>query len=117
MYVIDTQLNVFLKRKYVANRKQYVQRLEAYLEDIRIWMHTNFLKAIKCCFFAPERSSPNIIDISITINCMSVRSSESVRNLGVVFDRTMSMDLQDAGSCFMHLRKIVVRDVAYRKAH
>ena len=113
MYADDTQVYIFFRRTCTKSREQAVQRLEACLEDIRIWMDTNFLKLnsdkTEVLLFAPQRSSPDMFDISITINGVSVASSQSVRNLGVVFDRSLSMDCQVKSvvrSCFMHLRKI-----------
>ena len=111
-YADDTQLYIFLKRNDKDSHNAQLQRLENCLDAIASWMVTNRLKLnadkTEVMFFSP-RNCQLQIDFSVCVNGVSTLPSNSLRNLGVVFDRSMTMDSHINSvtrACYMHLRNI-----------
>jgi hypothetical protein len=88
------------------------QSIESCIEDIRQWMAVNFLKlnddktellVINSCYQKPENET------LIKIGSDKITSSSYARNIGVIFDDTMSMKKQVNAiiqQCFRQLRNL-----------
>ena len=95
MYADDIQLYVYFDAKIPGDAERAIARLRACIEEIRAWMTRNKLQLNdgKTEFFI-SCSSYNerlITDIPITIGDTTIHPSSSIKNLGVMFDRNMSM--------------------------
>ncbi|MCG8430166.1 MAG: hypothetical protein MJA29_03225, partial [Candidatus Omnitrophica bacterium] len=112
MYADDTQLYIFFPRRNCTAQSQAVQRVEACLVDIHKWMSKNFLKQngdkTEVMLFTPRRGQ-GCQNISVSVDGCDIESSPAVRNLGVIFDKHLTMEKQVnsvARSCYFHLRNI-----------
>lgn len=112
MYADDTQLYIFFKKDDTVTQDSAIQRLEACLADIEVWMQDNMLK-LNCdktevAFFSSKRSIQSA-EIQVNVGGAAVVPQASVRNLGAVFDQFLAMDKHISSisrSCFLHLRNI-----------
>ncbi len=93
------------------SREHAIGKLDACLKEIQTWMAANFLKLnqdkTEVLVFeqTPHTSDP----LSLSIGGTSLQPSAHVRNLGVIFDHSMSMNHHVNSvvrSCFMQLRRI-----------
>jgi len=87
-------------------------RLQACLEDIKTWMTQNCLllnsDKTEVVLFGPERFREKLSSYIVTLDGVSLGSSPTVRNLGVIFDQNLSFDSHiKQVSAFFHLRNIV----------
>jgi len=97
MYADDTQLYLSFEANQPDNIAAATLKLEACLDDICDWMSANMLK-LNCdktevMFFA-SKNTPDPPGINIRVGATPVIPSSSVRNLGVITDKTMTMDKQ-----------------------
>ena len=83
------------------------------LNDIRKWMSANLLKLnqdkTELMVFAPKHQMHNLSEFSISFGDCVVSETSAVKNLGVIFDRTLSMEKQVnaiSRTCYMHIRSI-----------
>ena len=83
------------------------------LADISSWMCSNMLKLnedkTEVMLFAPKHRVKDLQDCHLTFGGNVVTSSECVKNLGVYFDKTLSMNQQVSSvskSCFHQIRNI-----------
>ncbi|CAC5406528.1 unnamed protein product [Mytilus coruscus] len=105
-YADDTQ--VYLVIKPLDNWDSISTRLETCLADISKWMRLNMLKLnqdkTELILFTPKISNCHLsFDGSIVSN------ASVVKNLGVYFDRTLSMEKQVNAvtkSCYFQIRNI-----------
>ena len=89
-----------------------VESLESCVEDVRIWMLRNRLKmndskTEMMVFFAPPHAKLPVLSVSVGPEVH--QPAASVRNLGLVMDTYLSMDLQVAKTCqtgYFQLRSI-----------
>ena len=88
-YADDTQLYVILERSLSTTR------IEACIDEIRIWMAKNMLKLndskTEILLIATPRQISKIDSFKVKIGDEEVVASHEVRNLGAFFDETMSM--------------------------
>ena len=110
-YADDTQL--YLVFEPLENWIDISKRLEDCLTDISSWMCSNMLKLnedkTEVMFFAPKHQVKDLQDCHLTFGGNVVTSSECVNNLGVYFDKTLSMNQQVSSvskSCFHQIRNI-----------
>ena len=89
-----------------------MSRIEACITDIRSWMITNKLKIndekTEFLIISSPRSSVQL-DLNVTIGQSVISPSNSCRNLGVMFDRHVKMNVQISSMCrsiHFHLRNI-----------
>ena len=89
-------------------------RLQACLKDIKTWMTQNFLllnsDKTEVVLFGPERFREELSSYIVTLDGVSLASSPTVRNLGVVSDQDLSSDSHIklvSRTAFFHLRNIV----------
>ena len=110
LYADDTQLYVSCDPENVDTA---VERLEACIEEIRVWMSVNNLKLndnkTEFVAIASRQQLSNVSDIQLRIGTEMVSATHSARNIGVMFDATMEMKdhiSQITRSCYLHLRAI-----------
>ena len=96
-YADDTQLYIMFKPKDFTSRQDAIARIEACAKDIRAWMNKNFLKLngdkTELLVITTKQSQPTT-DISILIGddiISPASKDEPPRNLGVIFDSTLSL--------------------------
>jgi hypothetical protein len=88
-------------------------RIEACLDDISDWMRSNLLKLnqdkTELIIFAPKNHVRDFENCHLSFDGTVVSDVSSVRNLGVIFDKTLTMEKQVSTitkSCFFHIRNI-----------
>ncbi len=112
-YADDTQLYLSFKPNDDVTQHEALTRIENCLKDIELWMHQNMLKLnadkTEVMLFSSKHNSRNLDSISVNVANSSIASTTHVRNLGVMFDSTMTMEQQVNAvcrSCYGQLRKI-----------
>jgi len=112
MYADDTQVYIFFKKNCAQSQVAAVQRIELCLSVIETWLKDNMLKQncekTEVAVFFPVRFQPSL-DVSLNVGGATVKTGPVVRNLGAMFDSSMSMTAHVSAvirSCYMHLRNI-----------
>ena len=112
-YADDTQKYLFFKLKDKVSLNSALTQLETCLEQVSYWMSANMLKLnndkTKLMVFAPNHFRKNFSQTSITVDSFVVPSSDKARNLGVIFDSSLTMMQQVNSvtkSCYNQIRKI-----------
>jgi hypothetical protein len=112
MYADDTQIYLSFHPRDSNDQVAAIQRIETCLRDVSRWMEENKLKLngdkSEVMIFS-SRHYQDITDISVSIDGVSITSSETVKNLGVYLDRTLSMEKHVSSvskNCYFHLRNI-----------
>ena len=89
-------------------------KLQICLKDIKTWMTCNFLllnsDKTEVIVFGPKHLRSSLSKHIVTLDGITVASSTTVRNLGVIFDQDMSFNSHIKQTCrtsFFHLRSIV----------
>ncbi|XP_072251171.1 uncharacterized protein [Leuresthes tenuis] len=108
-YADDTQLYLSMK----PDETYRLVRLQACLKDIKTWMTQNCLllnsDKTEVVLFGPERFREKLSSYIVTLDGISLASSSTVRNLGVIFDQNLSFDAHIklvSRTAFFHLRNI-----------
>ena len=108
-YADDTQF----KPKDDVAQSEALTRIENCLKDIEMGMHQNMLKLnadkAEVMLFYSKHNSKSMDTISVNVGNSKIESISCVRNLGVMFDSTMSMEQQVNALCrsgYGQLRKI-----------
>uniref|UniRef100_A0A665ULH4 Reverse transcriptase domain-containing protein n=1 Tax=Echeneis naucrates TaxID=173247 RepID=A0A665ULH4_ECHNA len=108
-YADDTQLYLSMK----PNEVTQIVRLQACLEDIKVWMTGNFLllnsDKTEVIVLGPKHLRKILSNHLISLDGITLASSSTVRNLGVIFDQDMSFVphiKQVSRAAFFHLRNI-----------
>ena len=113
LYADDTQLWCEVNLDDEAEMNRALLNLQDCVNDIHKWMTSNKLKLNSdktelLLFHSNSRKKP-IPDISISINGTIINKGLSARNLGVIFDSTLSFKDHISSICknsFYHLRNI-----------
>ena len=111
LYADDTQLYISFDPPKCA---EAVVILEQCIEDVREWMQNNFLKLnnskTEYLIVGTQSNVNKLRDAScIHVGDISVSSSSSVRNIGAIFDSSLSMADHVGAisrSCYTHIRNI-----------
>ncbi|MGL5674454.1 MAG: reverse transcriptase family protein, partial [Plesiomonas shigelloides] len=108
-YADDTQL-------YISSRPDETYQFSKLTEcvaDIKNWMTSNFLllnsEKTEILTIGPKTSAHKNLEYCLTLDGCSVKSSSSVRNLGVLFDTNLSFESHISSICktaFFHLKNI-----------
>ena len=114
MYADDIQLFLDFKPADLTSIETALSRLSACICDIKVWMTKNMLKLndSKTEFFvaiSPYNKRKLSLDVQLQIGAEIIKPSETVRNLGVLFDSELSMSPQITSLCTnltYHLRNI-----------
>uniref|UniRef100_A0A669CMS1 Reverse transcriptase domain-containing protein n=1 Tax=Oreochromis niloticus TaxID=8128 RepID=A0A669CMS1_ORENI len=108
-YADDTQLYLSMKP---GNTHQLV-KLQECLKDIKTWMAANFLllnsDQTEVIVLGPENLRNMVSNQILTLDGITLASSNTVRNLGVIFDQDMSFNAHIKQICktaFFHLCNI-----------
>ncbi|XP_028272704.1 uncharacterized protein LOC114443000 [Parambassis ranga] len=108
-YADDTQLYLSMK----PEETEPLVRLQACLKDIKDWMSSNFLllnsDKTEVIVFGPKHLRTSLSDNTFSLDGITLASSTTVRNLGVIFDQDMSFVShikQVSRTTFFHLRNI-----------
>ncbi len=118
-YADDTQLYLSLKPDD-TNRLSYLQ---ACLKDIKTWINCNFLllnsDKTEVIVLGPKHLRSTLPNDIVMLNDITLASSTTARNLGVIFDQDLSFDShikQTSRTAFFHLRNIAkIRPILSQK--
>ncbi len=119
-YANDTQLYPLSLRPNDTNR---LSNLQACLKDVKTWMTCNFLllnsDKTEVIVLGPKHLRSTLPNDIVTLNDITLASSTTVRNLGVIFDQDLSFDShikQTSRTAFFHLRNIAkIRPILSQK--
>lgn len=108
-YADDTQIYMVIRPQH--NWDTIAHNIEACLVDISAWMNANMLKLnqdkTELIVFAPKHQPAH--DIQLNVGIKTIKAAPVVKNLGVHFDSSMTMEKQVnaiAKSCYYQLRNI-----------
>ena len=108
-YADDSQLYLSIK----PDETNQLAKLQACLKDLKTWMTRNFLllnaDKTEVIVLGPKHHRNKIITDIATLDGFSLASSDTVRNLGVIFDQDLSFNShikQTSRTAFFHLRNI-----------
>ena len=112
-YADDTQLYLAFKPSDSISQLDALTRMESCLADIESWMTKNMLKLnsakTEVMLFASKHNIGSLKDITVNVGEAAVKPSSQARNLGVIFDSSMTMEQQVNSicrSCYGQLRNI-----------
>ena len=110
-YADDTQ--VYLVIEPLDKWTDISSRIEVCLADISDWMRSNLLKLnqdkTELIVFAPKHWIKDFSDCRLSFDGAVVINVSCVRNLGILFDKTLSIEKQVSAtskSCFYQIRNI-----------
>ena len=113
LYADDTQLYLCFELSSPEYAQIALQKIEDCIQDIRIWMVQNKLKLnddkTEVLIILPSRQAHKRSITQVTVGDCNVQVNAKARNLGVIFDNTLSMQDQVASvvqSCHSHLHSI-----------
>ena len=113
LYADDTQIYMSFNPKYPGDEQAAITTIEACIVEIKAWMKVNKLKLnydkTELVFFSSRQIRKHISSDSLHIGDTSISHKDTVRNLGVMFDNTMSMENQVKKICqsgYFHIRNI-----------
>ncbi|XP_034041739.1 uncharacterized protein LOC117524118, partial [Thalassophryne amazonica] len=108
-YADDTQLYLSMK----PEDTHQLAKLQDCLTDIKTWMTSNFLllnsDKTEVIVLGPKNLRNMVSNQILTLDGITLTSSNTVRNLGVIFDQDMSFKAHIKQICrtaFLHLRNI-----------
>ena len=108
-YADDTQLYLSIK----PDQTKQVDKLSTCVRDIKTWMSTNYLllnsEKTEVIIIGPKSVRDSLTNQMVTLDNVSVASSATVKNLGVLFDPDLSFKAHINQACrtaFFHLRNI-----------
>ena len=118
-YADDTQLYISLKH----DESNHLVQLQECLKNIKAWMTQNFLllnsDKTEVVVIGPKHLRESLSEQIVTLDGVSLASSSTVRNLGVMFDQDMSFDQhikQVSRTAFFHLHNIKnIRNILSQK--
>uniref|UniRef100_A0A672G2J3 Reverse transcriptase domain-containing protein n=1 Tax=Salarias fasciatus TaxID=181472 RepID=A0A672G2J3_SALFA len=117
-YADDTQLYLSMK----PDQTNQIDRLSDCIREIKTWMTTNYLRLnpgkTEVIILGPHKLRECLSKQIITLDNVSVSSSSTVRNLGVLFDQDISFKAHINLACktaYFHLRNIAkIRNILPR---
>ena len=90
VYTDDTQLYIIFKSSQ-ESANSCITTLEKCIQEIRSWMRQNFLKLNEFLLFGSRQQLSKVCLPFITIGDSQITPSSQARNLGVIFDSTMTL--------------------------
>ena len=110
IYADDTQLYISFK---CNDPFATLPKLNSCISDIRVWMIKNKLKVndfkTEIIVFRSPQAKQDVSSLSISVGDSIILQSSKVRDLGVIFDQSLSFDDYISGVCrstHFHLRNI-----------
>lgn len=112
-YADDTQIYISFKPHQQQSRADALSKIDECLKDVRQWMTSNKLMLnddkTEVILFTSKYKSVSVKDFTIPIGDANINPATSVRNLGVMFDKHMTMVPHVNSVCrsaYMHIRNI-----------
>ena len=112
-YADDTQLYISFIPKSGDDEKRAMDSLESAIKDIKTFMISNKLKLnddkTEVIFLGTKVRLEQIDSIEIMVGDSMITPAEKVKNLGVIFDKNLSMDHQVKAMCksgFFHIKDL-----------
>ncbi len=97
-YADDTQLYISFSHASEEEKDKAIDSLEQAISDIKRFMIANKLKLndekTEVIFLGTKHRLDQLGQIDLTVGDMTIHPTDKVRNLGVIFDRNLSMDDQ-----------------------
>ena len=113
LYADDTQLYLELCLDDSSSQTADIRRVERCVADIREWMRNNMLMLnddkTELLIFHPKSTDPVDLPQGVIVGNSSIPPSKTAKNLGVIFDTTMSLSKHISGmsrAAYYHLRAI-----------
>ena len=110
LYADDTQLYTSFKPE---DSEAALERLEACIAEIRIWMETNFLKLndskTEFIIFGTEKDLAKVSGWTVTVGNSEMFPSKFVRNIGAFMDSALNMENHISNiirSCYAQLHSV-----------
>ena len=112
-YADDTQLYISFSPRSVEEEEKAIDSLEKAIKDIKTFMISNKLKLnddkTEVIFLGTRVRLDQIESTELTIGDSVIKPAEMVKNLGVMFDKNLSMDNQVKSVCkagFYHIKNL-----------
>jgi hypothetical protein len=112
-YADDEQLILSFKPKPQTNSEQAFRKMENCIKDVRKFLHQNKLsnnsEKTEFMLIGSKHNLNKVDTDSLKVNDISIKTADKVRNLGVILDKTMSMEPQVKNMCkkaFFNIRNI-----------
>ncbi len=109
-YADDNQLYFGTRPSDISAKKILLERC---IKDISTWMTANYLKLnddkTEFLVIGSAQQRAKVSDVTLNVGDNEIKQSPNVRNLGVQFDKSLSMDKQVQSVCrssFFHLHTI-----------
>ena len=103
IYADDTQLYLSFSPKSPEELRDTIMKIERCVAEIICWMKKNMLQLnvdkTEILVFGTRHMLSKLGDITVKIGESSIPTSTSARNLGVIFDSTMSLSLHVTAVC------------------
>ena len=103
IYADDVQIYIVFNPKIPGDAVCAIFKLTACVEELRAWLTKNMLKLneTKTEFFiaSSKFNMPRLSNITIQIGSAEIAPSPTIKNLGVIFDTTMSMSEHVTSMC------------------
>jgi hypothetical protein len=100
IYADDTQIYIFFD---VADTDDAIRRVEDCIVEIRAWMSTNWLKfndgKTEMILLGSKHQLAKMAPTKIRVGASEIEPSTSARNIGVIFDKHMSMKDHVMATC------------------
>jgi DNA-directed RNA polymerase subunit F len=110
LYADDSQLYLAFK---LPDREDAYSQMESCIDEIRVWMSANFLcfndSKTEVIFFGSKHNLKAEPQIPLKVGNELITPTASARNIGVLMDQSMSMQVHIANICksaWQHLRQI-----------
>ena len=100
-YADDTQIYIAFKPKHDA--KDALSKLHQCMSDVRKWMAANYLKLnddkSEFLLLGTAKNLKNVSIVSVKVGNCEIERSDSVRNIGAIFDTHLKMEQQVSQTC------------------
>jgi hypothetical protein len=127
IYADDTQLYIFFE---LDGTDEAVKQMEACIKEIREWLQQHMLKLndekTEVMFMGLKSMLSELPDTTIHIGNESIKASPSARNIGVIFDRYVTMKEHVIATCksasfhlynIKRIRKYLTKDACEKLIH
>jgi hypothetical protein len=129
-YADDEQLILSFKPDSHSDCKRAFTKMEKCIEEIREFLHENKLcnngDKTEFMVIGSKHNLQKVETNSITVNNTEIKAVDNVRNLGVILDKTMNMELQVRSMCkkayyniknIAHIRKSLSKEDTKTAVH
>ena len=122
-YADDGQLYLSFKPSCANSKNDSLDRIEKCLTEIVLWMNNNMLKInadkTELMIFTSQKNQKHVETMTVNIGNENIQPSNTVRNLGAMLDRNMTMEKHVSSVCrsgygqlrqIGHIRKYLTTD-------